>query len=405
MLFILNDPDELFDLVFYTSSQQETFKSSREMGKISGRHRCDVNDSLKETLPRYCIKVDENLVGSREEATCSEVVKLASIELETDTILTDEVFNVTQGLYLNKILNSKNYLVFVLKNFGRNRRVLTPKNENQENFETDFSLIFCFRFFWRFFKGQRAVICLRNGCKRYDPFEDELISYSGATDKLFFDFSWNNMNGKPLTTLIDSMRVVEPEETFHYFWSDWVTLFFGLMEHFCKTVNCTPTHPSAQMLNKWYRKDFQVEEGLQFGIDVHLFDPIFTRPKPKYYTYDISASLDTISTCIATPHSDFMSQGLVLFKSFTPTVWSLIFITFISFCSIHHAFKKFQSELFVSLYTESEIEYFRDTSSILVAYAFFLCVSPPHRTSLHLGRLISSSRSSAFLQSSYPRFS
>ncbi|CAH0393859.1 unnamed protein product [Bemisia tabaci] len=105
----------------------------------------------------------------------------------------------------------------------------------------------------------------------------------------------------------------------------------------------------------------------------------------EYSKLDFTVGFDTSILCIVAPHSSYMSQGLVIFKSFSPVVWGFIFVTIVLFCCNQYIFHRLHG-LFHRLYTNAEIDYYRNASSLLTLYAYFICGSPP---SLHLGHLFS----------------
>ncbi|CAH0383466.1 unnamed protein product [Bemisia tabaci] len=393
MIFGLNNIGEVLSLIFYSISRQDQSEVKAE--------RFERDESTPgRKLPHFCVQVDDYNLGSEGWQKCDERVTLPSESLEPHSILSENVYNATRGLAINKIWNSKNYLIFVLKNVGRNysgstwkslprvSRRTTSNNKTRVNSERDLfdDLIFCFKFFWRFFKGQRVVICYRDGCLRYDPFLETVLIQDGETDEYFFDFSWSNMHGKPFVPNINGigshmLNFVTP------LWPNWVFLFDAILQHFADSVNCTLKFLSADDtvdLVAGYKLD--LGRGLQFGVDLsNLGIGLNIEEGTDYSNYDFSVGIESSSLCLATPHSGFMSQGLVIFKSFTPIVWSLVIITFASFGFMQYHFHYSQCEFFTRLYSETEIDHFRGTSSLLTVFAYLVCGMPP---SLHLGRLM-----------------
>ncbi|XP_072161284.1 uncharacterized protein [Bemisia tabaci] len=340
-------------------------------------------------MPRYCIETDKlyNWLGRRED--CSHKINIRSSELEDGSIVSDSVHNKTRDLYWNKIWNFKNHLIFMLKHFDKNTRKSTPKsmlNETHRNSKRDIheSLTFCFKFFWRFFKGHRTVICYKDLCQRYDPFKETLISYQGGTDETFFDFSWKNMHEKPLGVHYyysgcgnsSKISINTPQ-------SGWLSVLNSALYAFESSLNCTTRYYNC-IDDDFLTANFQIKDSLRYGIDLIFLSSGIMREGADFSKYDFSISFDFNAVCIATPHSVYMPQSLVVFQGFKPVVWFFIAVTIVIFCAMQCLFQYAQSELFYRLYTNAEIDYYRDSSSLLTVYAYFICGSPP---SLHLGQL------------------
>ncbi|CAH0382925.1 unnamed protein product [Bemisia tabaci] len=380
MIFILQDFQELFNLIFFTISQADLTEINKEIVTGLGNNKSHPRCRLKETLPRYCIKVDGRYLWSRNRKACKKVI-ITSSELEDMSVLSDGVFNATRGLYFNKIWNSRNHLIIMLQNVQRNTTVITvPKEFPDGTLTGDVtgSLIFCFKFFWRFFKGRNTVISHPGSCEKYDAFTGNLISYQNDTHETFFDFSWENLNGKTfgVSNFIHSagdMRVLSRPG-----WSNIVGFYMDVLDYFELSANCT----FRFILPK---DETMIEDSLRSGIDILAPNTGIVSKETDHSKFDFSVSIHASSLCIATPHSAFMSQGLVIFKSFPLPVWVLTCVTIIVFFFIQYSYQYSQCESFQLLYTDAEIDYYRNTSSLLTVYAYFMCGSPP---SLHLGRLI-----------------
>ncbi|CAH0383486.1 unnamed protein product [Bemisia tabaci] len=238
-------------------------------------------------------------------------------------------------------------------------------------------LIFCFKFLWRFFKGRNTVICNPGGCEKYDAFTENLISYRNDNHEIFLDFSWNNLHGKPLGVSINFLRDPDLRVSNRPFWSDYGDFYMNVLDSLRRSLNCTLVSiPSG--------RESLIEETLRSGIDFSAFDTGIVSKGSDHSKFEFSVSIDMSSLCIATPHSGFMSQGLVVFESLPPAVWILTCVTFVSFVFFQYIFQYAQCESFNHFYTDAEVDYYRDSSSLLTVYAYFMCGSPP---SLHLGRL------------------
>ncbi|CAH0382736.1 unnamed protein product [Bemisia tabaci] len=386
IIFTLDDVSDLFDLIFYTTSHEKPIGQEEKLIQIpiSDGNR---NAYLPEILPRCCIKVDGHYLWltAAERKKCSMEVSLTSRELSDHSILSDQVFNVTRGLFLNNIWNFKNYLIFLVKSFGhitKRSALSASRNTTLEHSGADMTgtLIFCFRFFWRFFKGHKAVICHPCGCERYDPFAENLISFQDweGADEAFFDFSWRNMHKKYLTVVADaSDRAYRVAYT--PTWTDWLVLQDTVLMHLASSVNGT-------FRKRHFKDDYysEINEALKYGFDMVMFPSGIVVEGSEITKLDFTVGFDTGALGIVAPHSGYMSQGLVIFKSFSSVVWVFITATILLLGFALHTFQLSQHELFNRLYTDSEIDYYRNASSLLTLCAYFLCGSPP---SLHLGHL------------------
>ncbi|CAH0393746.1 unnamed protein product [Bemisia tabaci] len=396
LIFIVNDINELFSLIFYTISEPSPFELNCKKSSYAEWNRPDCSNHSVEILPRICLKIDDHFLWFEERQNCGKIIEITSAELEDGSTLSDHVFNATHGLYVNKIWNSKNHLIFVLKNAHQKYNKSEPspletlrnlKFEGQtiKNFAPDMRgrIAFCFKFFWRFFKGRKTIICHPQGCEKYDAFTENLISLQNETDGNFLDFSLKNMHGKPVKVWIDNFNIDDANSLLSRSTSKWFSLHEMAIEHFGSSVNCSVKYHMIHV-NEINKCHVEVEGGLKYGVDLHLFGASITSKISENLSIDYLVSLDTSAVCFAAPHSGFMSQGLVIFKSFSPMVWFLTLCTIFTFSLIQYVFQYTQCTLFSHLYSEAQREHIRGTSSMLTIFAYFVCGSPP---SLNLGRL------------------
>ncbi|CAH0383768.1 unnamed protein product [Bemisia tabaci] len=397
IIFLLKDMRELMSLIFYTISYPKLSDVNggntinREDDKTRKEHQSKV------ILPPYCVTVDGRSLWAQGEETCSKKLRLSSTELEPNSILSDRVFNATRGLYINKIWNSKNYLIFILKDYDRiyshptYTKLLKTGNSGMENglekytVDTDpvASLLFCFKFFWRFFRGIRSVICHSHGCERYNPFMEKLVSSEGEANQNFFVFSWSDMQRKSISKFYTAgsthkYRFVSSSSTV------WEQLYEAVLNDFERAFNCTLRYQRTNYMADQFNS-YGTEAGLKFDIDLQPFEYGLNLEGTNYSRYDFSVSVDTRSLCFATPHSGFMSQGLVIFKSFSPLVWTLIVITIVCFWIILGIFHYLQCKVFYFFYPDAESEFYRNSSPLFTVYAYFMCGSPGN---LRLGHLL-----------------
>ncbi|CAH0382988.1 unnamed protein product [Bemisia tabaci] len=247
--------------------------------------------------------------------------------------------------------------------------------------------LFVFKFFWRFFRGRKTIICQRGGCRKYDSFADSMIRYKDGADESFFDFSWRNMHGKPLKVIVntysDEIKVARSFES-----AFWFQIMYMFLEHFERSFNCTVNPNRNFQLTEPFifgrRHDSDKNLGLKYAADLEVFSFGVTVEDTDFSIFDFSIGFETNALCIAAPHSEFMSQGLVIFKSCKLSVWVAILLTVVLFVFMQAIFQRSQCRLFRRLYSEAELLHYESAPSLLIVYSYFILGSPP---SLHLGRL------------------
>ncbi|CAH0382870.1 unnamed protein product [Bemisia tabaci] len=314
---------------------------------------------------------------------CDERMFLSSAELNGSVELSDVNFDITRGLYTNPIWNSKNHLIFMLSEFGRgtfNSTISVHPQEWVRDFDSsgktsgnDYDvLIFCFKFFWRFFRGLKTIICHEGGCSRYDHFTENIVQYNGEGNEVFFDFSVTNMHRKELKIIVHDYHGSIVSEGIHVFQNadDSVLLF----ENLAPLFNCTFE----------YFINLGNEDGQKHNVDI-LVAQIFATPEEVDLSrFDFSVGVETKCMSILTPHSKLMPHFLVPFKVFTFAVWSFILVIAAVFVLQQYVFLKAQGGLFRGMYSETEIVQYSTSSSVYMIYGYFICGSPPR---LLLGKL------------------
>ncbi|CAH0382669.1 unnamed protein product [Bemisia tabaci] len=384
MIFILDDLDQLFDLIFYTISSKEPLDLTQERARDLGQNEIDIGCKVNRIVPRFCIKLDQRYIWPGDGGNCTNNVEISSAELEESSLLSDSLFNATRGLHSHKIWNFKNHLIFILKQYDCDSRYemqrAPPSQTSGINSEGGLldGLLFCFKFFWRFFKGRRTIICHSDGCKKYDAFAENIISYQGDTDDMFFEFSWKNMHKKPMNMFTDPLHDKETSVEILLYPTRGASLVVQseILVLFEQSVNCTVNDYNWLSRRIFGKTNIKADELLKFGIDMISYGSGILPDIDDYSKYDFSVSTDTNALCIVTPHSAYMPQGLVIFQGFSPIVWGFIAVTILMFCFIQRIFQHSQSEVFRCLYSDVEIDYYRDTSSLLTVYAYFICGNP-----------------------------
>ncbi|CAH0393893.1 unnamed protein product [Bemisia tabaci] len=387
MVFSLNDVSEILSLIFDSISKTSptlvnhmTKSKFRALSNNSVAERYDQEHQNLQSLPRYCVIVDGHYLHPEGREFCDEEVRITSGELNDDSILTDAIFNSTRSLYTNEIWNTRSYLIFIV------RSDILPLNNSSQNMMGE--LIFCFKFFWRSFKSRKSIICHSGGCDRYDPFTETIVTLKDATYEGFFDFSLENMHKKSVgvfhTVNSEHVRAMGLGT-----WDIWLLILPFIFKHLEKSINCTIKMHNERIvsyLEKTNAPYISVNDdfGFKFDADLQIFDLGAPLTGTDYSKLHLSPTIGSTALCIATPHSEYVPQSLVIFKSYMPVVWVFILITIILFVWAQYVFQYAQCEVFHRIYSEAEVDLYRSTSPFLTVLAFFLCGSPP---TLLLGRL------------------
>ncbi|CAH0382871.1 unnamed protein product [Bemisia tabaci] len=309
---------------------------------------------------------------------------LSSAELNGSVDLSDLNVDLTRGLYTNPIWNSNNYLIFVLREFDQgtfNSKTCVHPQERVCDFDpgskrsaNDYdALVFCFKFFWRFFRGLKTIICHEGGCSRYDPFAEKIVQYNGEGNETYFDFSVTNMHRKQLKIIFKDSRGMIVSEGLNTFQNSENAL--NLIETLAPLFNCT-----FQYLLFVY----DIKDAQKHNLDILVAQIFATPEKVDMSRFDFSVGVEMESMCILTPHSKLMPQFLVPFKVFTFAVWGCILLIAAVFVLQQYVFLKAQGGLFGGMYSETEIVQYSTSSSVYMIYGYFICGSPPR---LLLGKL------------------
>ncbi|CAH0383772.1 unnamed protein product [Bemisia tabaci] len=288
----------------------------------------------------------------------------------------------TRGLYTNPLWNSNNYLIFILRDFGRDdckpltqhQAAISPNETSRNDFE---ELIICFKLIWRFFRGLRTIICSEKGCSRYDHFAESIIWYTGQNQEVYFDFSDINLHGKRLSLIFDdSEGLFVSDAHFH----DWMsTVRIKIVENVAESMNGTFIFHCG-----YVNGETGHELGQKLNVDLHNVEIGATRDETDYSRFDVSISVESEEMCIVTPHSALLPQFLVPFKVFSFPVWIFMGVTVTLFIMMQYIFLQAQGGPFRSLYSETDASLYDSTSAVHTMYAYFVCGCPPR---LLLGKL------------------
>ncbi|CAH0383178.1 unnamed protein product [Bemisia tabaci] len=375
-IFFLNNVGELMNLVLHSAPNFERFETATDRKKSTPGEVLNMSlhaDSSKfdrwhsaRKLPRYCFQVDDSLLETHTNETCDERVRMTSDELEDIATLSKSTFDLTRRLYRNKIWNANNHLIFMLQESksvnlntrhgmqSRRIRMLEKKNST-EVYDAD-TVNFSLKFFWRFFRGIKTVICDFRGCKKFDPFRNSIIFYDGKEGEAYFEFSWRDMHNKSVKFLLSMIGGKDGIEN-GVLWSHWETFFVEVLNRLKKSLNC---HFDPQMIhllpavaNPNLQDNLEINVGQKYGVAIHVinFAKVLKGTNPS--DFDFSVCFDTTALSVLTPPSKLVPQYFLLFRVFTPVVWIFIIMTTIAFVLMQYIFQYSQRGQFRQLYSET----------------------------------------------------
>ncbi|CAH0383200.1 unnamed protein product [Bemisia tabaci] len=303
-------------------------------------------------------------------------------ELGHGSILSDDLYEVTRRLYSHDIWNSKNYLVFSVSNVNRHisRDFHLAANSssligNHSHFD---DLRVVFRFFWRFFKGLKSVVCFAEICFTYNPFTREIVHFTGLRDERYFNFSWPDFNGESFHILVPTSRPHGGGDTFTYWPLFWYQVLMKVTGVIADEKNCSITPIGDDVIIDTFVdiSDFQLAQ--KFGIDILALTRGIGVAETEFSQYEFTTSMESYHLCLATPRAGFVPQSFAVFYSFSTFIWALIFAMILTFVCLLYLFLKLQVREFRSFYSEAALRSFETTSAVFTVYAYFLC-GCPHR--------------------------
>ncbi|CAH0388070.1 unnamed protein product [Bemisia tabaci] len=384
LIFLLNNVSEILSLILSTTFTSSMVNEVTKFYPITdGFNNFTENDfTRKGKPPEFCVELDGEFLGkwSHGEKYCETWLKITSKELLDGSELTDHVFDYTRGLSVHKIWNFNNYIIFMVTSGNATPRSLQNVSATSKgnSFTTigdiHRDLTFLFKFFWRFFKGHRILICLRVKCYKYKPYEESLVWYENKTTKIPLKLE-TNLRGKKVGYYVIDEQTYKVENVLP--WEIWKLILREAIQQLSKSYNYTPvdkfdifTYPIAS------NKVDDHELSLKYGIDVCSLNVGLNLDGMDLDLYDLTTSIDTYSLCFATPAAGYKPQYLVPFQSFSSPVWIAIILTVITFLAMQFAFQRSQVYVFHHLYSEEEVSKWEKSSVILTVYAYFICGSP-----------------------------
>ncbi|CAH0774424.1 unnamed protein product [Bemisia tabaci] len=349
------------------------------------------------SLPNYCIRTND-LPDAGVDRICDVQLNISSAELENNGELTNEVHELTKGLYVHDIWNSRNRLIFVICGAHGSRDsygkaildTIAPSEESKwelnEYSTASRELMFVFRFIWRMFSGHKSVICYEDSCFKYDPFAQKLLRFFSHNKENFLQFPIKNMH---------QMTVICPASTEKdYLFGPTLILqeqkmddLMGeIMYDLSVDLNCTFATYARGFLSDTTCGELDMEQGHKIGAKLYILgESKFLRPE-DFSKFDQTTSVESYAVSVITPRSPFIPQSAVAFKCYSLAVWIFIFITIILFLMM---------QAFLQHVFYRTLQYIRggedvnqdEVSVFLTIYAYFICGQPPR---LILGHLYTS---------------
>ncbi|CAH0388890.1 unnamed protein product [Bemisia tabaci] len=262
--------------------------------------------------------------------------------LQESSILPEKFFDRVRGLHINNVWNYRNHFIFYVMS------TLRAPLEGED------PIRFFFKFMWRTFKGQRALICLSNVCYRYDPFFEEVRTFEGVIEEEFFDFSWYSMNGKKLTFSVLDMP--------------WYA--FGMVQDECalstySRIILAASHLVARRNGSLEPTDFQnrgpvlyylthpesLEYALKYGVDICVIDSGL-RNLASLKDFDITPTVESCQLAIRLPRYGYGPQYVTPIYCFSLTLWIFVIVTIFIFTLIHYMLIYLHKELSYSSTTD-----------------------------------------------------
>ncbi|CAH0394639.1 unnamed protein product [Bemisia tabaci] len=198
--------------------------------------------------------------------------------------------------------------------------------------------------------------------------------YDADNSGPFFDFSVNNMHGKSMHLVLDHLTTDEGKFCLSFDLS-WYDVLVDVVTYLKNSINCTIEHHYATIRGMTEYNDH--ENGQKIGADFHISRSMFRHGVAGVSKFDHSISVESRVALIVTPHSSFIPQVLVGFKSFTLVVWIFLLISTFVFFLMQYFFQCSQSRILYRFYTEAQIFTYKSTSPLLTVYSYFICGRPP----------------------------
>ncbi|CAH0762192.1 unnamed protein product [Bemisia tabaci] len=240
-------------------------------------------------------------------------------------------------------------------------------------------LLIYFKFFWRFFKGLRTIICAEFSCFQYHPFMG-LILHVNTKNGNILSFDQRDLRGGHL-----NIGILQRPEIFVYDESSpilWLrNIINEILDHLQDELQCEMNRALIWAEIAGINAASDYESAQDQGLDMLIFPDCISPGETDFTKFDFSGTAQSCSHCFATPRSSFVPQYLLPFKSFSLSVWSAIIATVLTLYVTLYAFYYTQWALFERFYSEEVRLDFQNTSVSFILYSYFT-VGCPSRLSL-----------------------
>ncbi|CAH0382993.1 unnamed protein product [Bemisia tabaci] len=345
LIIFLNEFDEILSLILDTAPRLPS---------------SEVPNNVSRKLPNYCVRDEQN---EPDTVTCDFDIRIDPSELSGELDLTDPVFNLTKSLLVNSVWNSNNYVIFML----------SPDEKVSHR------LHFVFRFFWRFFRGLRTVVCVGHICHRYDPFMKSIETIDITSGSYFFFVP------EPRGEL--NVAFIFKSEVYRYKGElSWGSLnaLHEVSRDISKELQCEVLVTAHYRMPEGGEYINFAEEAQRRNFDMLIFDGTIA-PGNDPSMFDFAVASRTASYCFATPHSNFIPPSLLPFKCFSSQTWAVILIVILAIYSALYAFHHSQRTLFDRLYSPAQQSSFANTNVVFYVYSYLMVGRP---AKVLLGRVV-----------------
>lgn len=377
-LFFVENFSEIFGLILGSVSQPE--EADKKFGPSKN---VDASyPKIDKGIPKYCIEDEEHklIIAADSLGSCDYHLRITTAEIQDKSILTDHVLKHTRGFSLSKIWNFKNYIIFLLPNSqyprffneslsGQKTQPRShPSSAIQEFYRT---LLFAFRFFWRFFNGSRVLVCTGYACFKFAPFAQKVVKFNGGQDDIFFNFSNPVLHTYDIYSLAAYESGDKSEKVFT--WFIWSVILQSAIATIPRSTNLAFTIETLYELPNFRQK---VDSYFQRGVGLYAEPAGFAYEEEDLSLFDYTVAIDTCTVCIATPRPGFKPQVLAPFHCFSPLVWVALVVTIATILGMQYLFQYAQRTSFRGLYSEREIIGFEETPVALTVFEYFVCGRP-----------------------------
>lgn len=420
MLFIVDDLSSILNVIL----------GSQHLGKVGAAASLENIEEMSKflngtqqpfSLPNFCIHhVGElNLSFMDPTRPCDENLYVSESHVRDHSILPDTLFNQVRGLHMSNVWNSRSYLIFYVLSTSQ-----APQISGENTLQGDelmYSIRFLFKAMWRFYRGQKTLICLKEVCFRYDPFFELIQIYEGENDDKFFDFSWYSMNGKKLSSSILDLRpfhfdaIVNDLCTVNSFIPIYQIMWMLVMRRGgdleIKLIEESPESSPDKLMGNMHAHQYvslltisqdsqrdsnlenspsnlsshldYLEYGMKFGVDLWIFAGGSVNLE-NLHGFEITPTLESCQLTVRLPRKGYVPQDVAPFYCFSPTLWIFVIITIFIFALANYLLSYAHTDIFRSTESEDATMDPGSLSTAMTIYMYILGIGLPRVTAIEL---------------------